>query len=188
MTLAAVQTNAPTTRRRNMRSNTFLMAMLVTDTLSAPVRIKNLSASGALLSGRDLPRRGERCRLRRGEAAVSAIVVREVPHGAAIRFERLIDEVQWIGAANQMQRDVDRVVHDATHRYPVADSNHRLTAVQAAPAVLAPSPVSRDELMDLADQLDRLANAFSDDEHVITRYLDRLQLLDIASQRLRSLR
>lgn len=172
-------------RREHVRSNTFLMAMLISDTLSAPVRIKNISANGALLSGRELPAVGEQCRLRRGEISVSGRIVRVMDRTTAIKFARLIDVDQWIGAPQQLQSDVDRVVQDARHRYPIADSSHRISNLR--PDRLAPSAVTLDELVDLADQLDRLADSLSDNPLIIAQYHTRLQVLDIASQRLRAL-
>lgn len=163
------------------------MANVVSDSLSAPVRIKNISATGALLTGAELPRLGETCRLRRADISVTGQIVRVTPGTAAVHFAREIDIARWIGSTQQLQLDVDRVVQDARHRYPVADSNHRVAAVrQGGYGQLAPSPVGRDDLLDLADQIDRLANAMSDDIDVITRYGTRLQVLDIASQRLRA--
>lgn len=184
--LASDPTLSGLSQRRHTRSNTFLMANVVSDSLSAPVRIKNISATGALLTGAELPRLGETCRLRRADISVTGHIVRVTPGTAAIHFAREIDIARWIGSTHQLQQDVDRVVQDAKHRYPVADSNHRVTAVRQGHGQLAPSPVGRDDLLDLADQIDRLANAMSDDIDVITRYGTRLQVLDIASQRLRA--
>lgn len=163
------------------------MATLISETLSGPVRIKNISAKGALLSGRELPRVGEQCRIRRGEISITGHVVRVFDRGAAIEFAGLIDVHQWLGAAQQLQTDVDRVVQDAHHRYPVADSNHLVANLRHEPARLTPSTFTKEELLDLADQIDRLADSLSDDPRIIAEYQTRLQVLDIASQRFRAL-
>ena len=159
--------------------------MLISDTMSAPVRIKNLSANGALISGRELPRAGEQCRLRRGEISITGQIVRVMDRAAAVQFARLIDVHQWLGAAQQLQSDVDRVVQDSRHRYPIADSNHLVSNLRHER--IAPSTFTGDELVDLADQLDRLADSLSDNPLIIAEYQTRLQVLDIASQRLRAL-
>ncbi|MCB2083489.1 MAG: hypothetical protein KDD90_05490 [Sphingomonadaceae bacterium] len=167
-------------RRREDRTNTFVMATLLTDATSSPVRIRNLSSGGALLAGYDLPARGERCRLRRGEKSVSGIVLRSTGEEAAIKFARPILVHGWLAAGHAQQREVDRVVHEARHRYPVADSNHRIASLRV------PHGLQRDDLLDMADQLDRLADSLSRDRHVVAKFNTRLQVLDIISQRLRA--
>lgn len=188
MILATLTPHDATSRQRAQRSNTFLMATVVSDTVSAPVRIKNISSSGALFTGNQLPLVGESCRLRRGELSIAGKIVRVSGRSAAIHFARDIDVTNWLGAPQHLQTEVDRVVQAEKHRYPVADTSHRIVAIRRQDvALLAPSPVSADELRDLADQIDRLANLMSDDPHVISTYQERLQVLDIASQRLRGL-
>jgi predicted transcriptional regulator len=46
--------------------------------------------------------------------------------------------------------------------------------------------LQRDDLLDMADQLDRLADSLSRDRHVVAKFNTRLQVLDIISQRLRA--
>lgn len=114
-------------------------------------------------------------------------IVRVVEQGAAIEFARLIDVHQWLGAPQQLQTNVDRVVQDARHRYPIADSTHIVSKLRHDGGRLSPSTFTGDELIDLADQLDRLADSLSDNPQIIAEYQTRLQILDIASQRLRAL-
>lgn len=168
-------------RRREARTNTFVMGTILTDALSAPVRIRNLSPNGALVAGQELPRVGERCRIRRGSLSVSGRVLRHNGREAGLQFDRDIEVQSWLAAGSARQSEVDRVVQEAKHRYPVADTHHILTGAERA------AVTTRDDLLDIADQLDRLADSLSEDDHVIAKFLDRLQILDIASQRLRAL-
>ncbi|QKG70065.1 PilZ domain-containing protein [Erythrobacter mangrovi] len=168
-------------RRKEARTNTFVMGTILTDAMSAPVRIRNLSPNGALVSGPDLPQAGERCRIRRGSLSVSGRIMRRNEEHAGLLFERSIEVQNWLAAGHSRQVEVDRVVQEAKHRYPVADTHHLMTNATTSAAT------TRDSLLDIADQLDRLADSLSDDDHVIAKFLDRLQILDIASQRLRAL-
>jgi hypothetical protein len=174
-------------RREHARSNTFLMATLVSETMSGQVRVKNISAGGALVSGRELPRVGQQCHLRRGETYAVGHVVRIIDGSAAIQFANAINVHDWLGAPQQLQSDVDRIMHDARHRYPIADGSHLATKLRSEPTRLAPSTFTGDELVALADQLDKLADSLSDNPVIIAEYQTRLQVLDIASQRLRTL-
>ena len=51
--------------RREPRTNMFVMATIYADTGSAPVKVRNLSSTGALIEGEVLPPLGATVRLRR---------------------------------------------------------------------------------------------------------------------------
>lgn len=181
METLAVDYAADRSRRKEVRTNTFVMGTILTDAMSAPVRIRNLSPGGALVAGPDLPHSGERCRIRRGSLSVTGKILRRSGDEAGLRFERSIDVQNWLAAGHARQAEVDRVVQEAKHRYPVADTHHRMTLGTT------PAATTRDGLLDIADQIDRLADSLSEDERIVAEFLDRLQILDIVSQRLRAL-
>ena len=88
------------TRRKHERANTFVAASLVHGDGTANVRIRNISASGALVSGLDLPARGEPCTLLRGTRRVNATVIRVDEDEAGLAFSRQIDVYGWLAAAH----------------------------------------------------------------------------------------
>ena len=97
--------------RERERSNVFLSATLYTDTRSFPVRIRNLSAGGALLDGPNLPGEGSRVNLRRAHLAVDGEIAWQAHELRGVHFSTEIDVEEWVkrkGHAGQQR--VDQVV------------------------------------------------------------------------------
>ena len=65
----------PDCARVEPRTNMFVMAALVTGHTRETVKVRNMSASGALVEGSTLPHPGTQCLLNRGEIALEAEVV-----------------------------------------------------------------------------------------------------------------
>ena len=100
-----------TNNRSQSRSNVFLSAALLAGGSALPVRLRNLSSSGALLEGVSLPAPGTYVRLVRGELAADGEIAWTTDGQAGIRFSAPIDVPAWvrrIGHAGQQQ--VDRAV------------------------------------------------------------------------------
>ncbi|MXO86495.1 hypothetical protein GRI38_10710 [Altererythrobacter aurantiacus] len=164
-------------KRTAMRSSLFLMATIASETLSGPVRVRNLSNDGAMIEGAELPPVGKECRLRRADLSASGSIVWNSGRSAGIRFDRPINVMQWMPAKSGGQQQVDAVVHQ--QRTSPAGS----AAADASSGFLKKS----EELSGLADMIDALADALSKDEAIVARHLERLQVLDIAAQKLRKL-
>jgi len=97
--------------RRQSRSNVFLSATLASDGRSVPVRVRNLSARGALLEGPGLVRAGTRVRLMRGSLAADGEIAWDADRQAGIRFNGTIDVAAWIKRVEHSgQQSVDAVV------------------------------------------------------------------------------
>jgi hypothetical protein len=83
-------------QRASERSNVFLGATLYTEARSFPVRIRNLSAGGALLDGVDLPREGSFISLRRGHLAADGQVAWQTDDLRGVHFNSAIDVKEWV--------------------------------------------------------------------------------------------
>jgi hypothetical protein len=97
--------------RLETRANVFLAAVLEDDTSSRPVRVRNLSAWGALVEGQFLPPVGTSIRLIRGQLrAVGSLAWVNAALGG-INFHRRIEAQAWLkGAGHREQQRVDEVV------------------------------------------------------------------------------
>ena len=163
-------------KRREQRTNLFVMAALASSTSSGPVRIRNLSPTGAYVQGEDLPLVGDRVRLRRGPLSVAGVVTRLDDKGVGIAFDRQTDVSEWLpaGSQAQAQQRVDRHANAVRNDGDVA-------ATSTEPKIAA------DDLNSLADMLDSLADALSSEPAIVERYAEKLQVLDIAAQKIRKL-
>jgi hypothetical protein len=98
-----------TNSRSATRSNVFLSATLVTDSSTLAVRIRNLSAHGALLDGSALPAAGLGVRLVRGGLTVRGRVAWQAGDQIGISFDDQIEVAQWVrrvGHAGQQRVDL----------------------------------------------------------------------------------
>ena len=91
----------------------FVMAALVTGHTRETVKVRNMSASGALVEGSTLPHPGTPCLLKRGEIALEAEVVWMKFGKAGLRFARRADVAQWLPSGRRSQSDVDDAVRQA---------------------------------------------------------------------------
>ena len=98
-------------QRSKGRSNVFLTAVLDSGAARCPVRIRNLSASGALIEASAFPPVGASVRLLRGElSAVGTLAWADAGHGG-ISFQSDIDVAAWVRRIGHGgQQRVDGVV------------------------------------------------------------------------------
>lgn len=97
--------------RASERSNVFLSATLYTPTRSFPVRIRNISAGGALLDGANLPGAGSTVSLRRAHLAVDGEVAWQAHQLRGVHFNAEIDVEEWVKLKSHAgQQRVDQVV------------------------------------------------------------------------------
>jgi hypothetical protein len=168
--------------RTKDRSNVFVIATLYSEGGSVPVRIRNLSPSGALIEGIVLPLPGALVRLSRGSFHVSGEVVWSADGRSGVRFSGSISVPEWLPGASAAsgQHYIDELVFKAKLGRP-------------AP-VEAPAPVGRSssgdvalELARLASGLTRLCYELAADDLVAARFPENLQVIEAAAQRLDAL-
>ncbi|UUR07648.1 PilZ domain-containing protein [Sphingomonas glaciei] len=143
---------------RQPRTNLFLSAQLsLPGEASRPVRVRNLSASGARIDLPQPPPRGSTLLLCRGAAEVAAEVMWSAGSSCGLRFTEIIDVARWMP---------DR---------PGA----------AAPAK-AREPSLAEELALARRLVDRLEDALSSEPAVVAALGKELQALDLLGQLLAS--
>lgn len=146
------------------------------------VRVRNMSVSGLLVEANILPSIGEQVKLRRDELRAVGKVVRRDGKQAGIRLQRLIDPTDWLPNKARSQLMVDTAFETIK---PIFEGGPPTVNSRAEGGALPSNSVTRDELEGIADMLDALADQMSEDPVIILSYLEQLQVLDIASQKLR---
>ena len=166
--------------RAHERTSMFVLAGMTTGAYSGPVKIRNMSPAGALIEGEILPQVGEQLRIQRGALTASGEVVWRLPNKAGLQFSTVVYVPAWLptGASNK-QQEVDRLVQQAKEGQSFRPPPR--------PPQSGPPAVTHEQLVELTEAIDALADELADDAHVIAAHGARLQALDLASQTLRKL-
>ncbi len=164
--------------RRELRNNLFVIATLYGADGSAPVRIRNMSRSGALVEGGVLPPVGAEVRLCRGSLGVTGNLVWLAGRRAGLHFAGAIAVAEWLpsGQRGTHQQLADEMVHQA-----------RLGIIATSIASTPGPPPLNDELLCLSRSLERAGEDLAADMDIATRHSGPLQLIDMAAQALAKL-
>ena len=160
--------------RVGIRSNVFLNASMVAGGKLTPVRVRNISAMGALLDGSGLPPEGSSMQLRRGSLFANGEVAWQTNGQCGVRFEAPVDVPAWVRRVGQAGQDrVDRLIQ-------FARGDSLQGAVETVESV---ADDTFDQVgADLAETCDRLADLpFSIEQS------EEFLKLDVIVQRLRKL-
>ena|SRR5689334_4739910 len=164
------------------RSSLYLSAVLCCDGFSSPVKIRNLSSSGALIEGPIVAASGSFVQLVRGGLNVGALVVWSGEGKCGLKFSDLIDLPQWRAApTNVEQQRVDeivRLVKAGAVPLPVRRSSAPTNpedGVETNAAILG-------DLRRASELLGNLGDMLTSDPDVVARHGTALQNLDIAMQ------
>jgi hypothetical protein len=180
----------PTSDQRagSPRKNLLLAANVDVGSFSAPVRIRNLSETGALIDGTALPEVGADLTLRRLEIEVGATVVWRVAGRCGIRFAGKVSVDDWATGKRRMptlfersQTGVDaRQAAVRSGKFSLVADDDVVPAASLAAEVL--DGRIADELAELRCTLDTVGDALSDDVAILQQHGDALQQLDVACQ------
>jgi hypothetical protein len=165
-----------------------LTASIESETLAAPVRIRNLSESGAMIDGAALPAVGASLVLRRAELSTAATVMWREGRRCGIKFQDVVASVdEWVAGkpglpdrANLGQARVD-AIQKAVREGAV---------LQAEPAGATGAEMSATDLetriteeVDFVRRLiDDLGEELTDDPVAVQRHMQAVQTLDRVSQ------
>ena len=156
---------------RAPRRNLFLTATLAVGGVGRAVRVRNLSASGALVEGAKLPATGVAAILQRGGISAECVIVWQVGGRGGLRFASPIVLSDWVpGASGEGHAQVDRPATAA----PRADASPDIE-----PGLLRRTA---DELAFVSRRLQALGSDLTNDVHVVMRHATSLQELDISMQ------
>lgn len=176
----------PNELRKSVRTSMFVSATLRTATHTHPVRVRNMSAKGALVEAPVLPPVGTTIELSRGAlAAVGTIAWCETGR-CGLALTGMVDTQAWMSRGPSHQAEVDQ---------RIADARAAIAAAPAATVSLIEPPRGYDtrltppgvEIDLLLGRLEALGDALSSDPHVLTTHGASLQIIDELEQRLRAL-
>jgi hypothetical protein len=164
------------------RASLYLAATLYCDGCSSLAKIRNLSATGALVESAATPAAGELVQLVRGGLIVHGLVAWSDQGRCGLRFSGSIDVQQWRSApANAAQQRVDEVVRLVkAGAVPLPLPQFDPIGERSRPADSA-GQLSAD-LRRVSDLLEALSDTLASDSYVMTRAGPVLQNLDIAMQ------
>lgn len=165
----------PDDERADARSNIFVVAAIHCAGTSGPVRIRNMSARGALIEGGSLPGEGVLFRLSRGSLAASGTVVWQAGNRAGIRFHSAVSVADWLprGHRPQQQR-----IDEAVHAYKTDARVPAPTDHDVAPADCATA------LAEIETMLRRVAEELASDALACDRHVAAIQSIDVAAEKL----
>lgn len=171
-------------RRLDARSNIFVVAALASAGGSWPVRIRNMSRSGALIEGAVLPPEGTPLRLSRGSLSVTGEIVWRRENKAGVRFDSAVAVADWLPGGNRAtgQQRVDEIVYSVKAEIGAL----RQSAAPAHPSVPERTDIAG-ELLELKASLATAAEELADDEAAAERHPGALQAIDMAGQKLEKL-
>ncbi len=170
---------------RPARKNLLLAARICAGGLDAPVRIRNMSAGGAMLDGPALPDVGATVTLLRMELAIEATVMWKDDGrcGVALSGTVVIDD--WIGGAEAPGQQFGQMRVDAIQ---AAVRSGSVLATEPPPFG---APIGGErridgriaaELETVKRLLDAVGDEITDDPDVLSRFSGALQNFDIACQ------
>ena len=88
--------SSPTQNRKSRRSNVLMTASLELSGTSLPVKLRNLSAEGALVAGDRLPVEGASVMFRKGDLSLAGTVAWVTGRQAGINFEQKLNPEQLL--------------------------------------------------------------------------------------------
>ena len=170
--------------RTDGRRNIFVVAALYCSQESSPVRIRNMSRSGALIECAVVPPAGTQVRLSRGSRSVSGIIIWQRDDRAGVQFDSAVAVEDWMpGGRPTRQQRVDAIVESCrTREIPPADL--------AEPSFAAAAPglsglVS--QLVEIKQALYAAAEALAEDPAIARAHAGALQEIDISVHKLEKL-
>jgi hypothetical protein len=171
---------------RSPRKNLMLAATIDAGGTRVPVRIRNLSETGAMLDGAALPDPGTSLKLLRSEIEVGAIVVWREAGRCGVRFDSVAATVdEWVTGkrpasfnGKQGQARVDAIQSAVRAGAPLAAE----PATGAKPSADELERRVAEEIIHVQRLIDALGEELVDDPVMLQRHMRVLQNLDRASQ------
>ena len=153
-----------------------MAATLYSDAGSAPVRIRNMSQSGALIEASAVPDPGAEVILKRGSLQTGGYIAWKVKGKAGIAFSTRVSVGDWLSRQVRGHQDeVDEIVSNLKAGSPPGSA--------ADGAGVASTPSIEAELLALRGDLVRLGNGLAGDAILVATHPE-VQMLDIALQKI----
>lgn len=163
------------------RSSMFLAAVLRAGTGQAPVRVRNMSRTGAMIETPVTPAPGAKVALMRGALVAHGMIVWSSSNRCGVRFSSEVSVKDWLAAPNKKQQQrVDDMV--ALVKAGGSESHSEDTDLRG--------PRSQEQLVDdlgaVVSLLQNLEDDLAGSDETLARHAVKLQNLDIAMQMLRA--
>ena len=158
--------------RSSGRSNVFLTATLDCGGRTMPVRIRNLSARGALVDGKALPPAGTRVRLLRGRLSALGEIAWETEVQGGLKFDGDVDVASW----------VQRLGHSGQER---VDGVIAALRSGEAPPKFKDKPAAQESLPVISAALDQICERLASHPAMSIELGEDLMKLDAIAQSLR---
>lgn len=170
--------------RSAARTHLFLSATLRFGTVSAAIRLRDLSASGARIEGPRLPAVGVVAQISRGALSASGTTIWSDGKGCGVRFDAPLRLDEWMPAlASRDQLAVDAMVDQV--KSGDADIVPFQPARQPSSPAAPGNPLTRqlaEELAYVGRLLESLGDDLCNEPLVVMRHSEKLQNFDIAAQ------
>lgn len=150
---------------------------------TSTVRIRNLSATGAMVDSKDVPPLGKVVQIQRGPHTAVASVVWSAGSKWGLAFDSHIPVQEWIsyGSGHKGQQRVDEIIASVR-------SGEAAGSAAARSSAASPNPTDAAAQIDLVgDTLLELAAELASIPAVVDQGLETLQKFDIARQKLTDL-
>lgn len=175
--------------RASPRTNLLLSATVEAAGLVIPVRIRNLSETGALLEGSGLPDAGMPLLLKRGDLQIKALVAWAAGGKRGVKFEGPTPVNDWTGGKPRPldctglrdQRRVDAIQAEA-RADPISGRAQRSAEPPPPPAYPNLDASLADELGYVQRLLEDLGDTLIADLFLVQRHGQSLQSLDLVNQ------
>ena len=163
------------------RTQLFLSAMIRFDRVSAAIRLRDLSATGARVEGGNLPSVGATVHITRGALNASGTIIWRNQKGCGVRFDEPLPLDEWMPAlTSRDQHEVDQLVEavrsDAQVLPFLAPAQPAEALGDALPQRLA------EELAYVGRLLDSLGEDLCAEPLLVMRHAAKLQNLDLSAQ------
>ena len=189
--MGEIKAEAGAEDRAAPRTNLLLAANAEIGGRILPVRIRNLSETGAMVEGAGLPDAGMKLVLARGDLHVSAVVAWAAGSRRGVKFDGPTPVHEWTGGAKPKPLDCTGLRDQRRVDALQAEARSEATLGRAlrASAETAPTVVSRDLDARLAHELgyvqrllENLGDELINDLFLVQRHGQSLQSLDLVSQ------
>ena len=174
---------------RAPRTNLLLSAAIEARNLKAAVRIRNLSATGALLQGSPLPNVGETLTLRRLDLTMDATVMWRTDLRCGVKFDAPISVAAWssgtcssVAGGGQPRVDIIQAAIRAGSPMPPLEERRANRSVVADERGSSLDRRLAEELALVRRLLENMGGELSDEPIIVHKHLAALQGFDFASQ------
>lgn len=165
--------------RSNGRTNLYLAASLRWPGGATAVRVRNLSARGAMVEAPVLPLAGTTVELVRGALQVHGSTAWSSGNRAGLRLDELVAVREWMGnGGNPAQQRIDGLVRALRSGNMPTFPQRPMTQLASAPA---------EDLRLAGRLLEQLGDVLVADMEVVARYGSDLQSMDVVQQLLEAL-